>query len=214
MVAGLFFAAAAAFREGHIVRTKAAWQIASLLLLLAITVASGCDSGVDKTTTAANSDPASQTAANSVGGKKGDQAPEFTLKRLAGGDLSLISLRGNTVIVDFWDTWCGPCRRALPDLQLLSQTYAGDLVVVGVALGRKGEAEVRTFVEQYGLTFEMVLLDFEGKVLKDFGGIQSIPTTFLIGADGVIREKWVGAADKSVYEAAVLESIASRPKAG
>lgn len=195
-------------------RTKAAWQVTSLMLLLAISVASGCGSGGDKTNAAAKSDDASRTAATSIGGSKGDRAPEFKLKRLAGGELSLSSLRGKTVVVDFWDTWCGPCRRALPDLEALSQTYEGDLVVVGVALGRKGEAEVRTFVEQHGLTFEMVMLDPEGKVLTDFGGIQSIPTTFLIGTDGVIREKWVGAADKSVYESAIVESIGGQPKAG
>src|SRR5210317_2298758 len=74
-----------------------------------------------------------------VGAKKGNLAPNFNLKKIDGGNLELSSLKGKAVLIDFWDTWCPPCRRALPHLQEISDTYAGDLVVVGVAMGRDGE---------------------------------------------------------------------------
>ena len=89
----------------------------------------------------------------------------------------------------------------------MSETYTDDLVVVGVAFGREGEAKVRTYAKEHGLTFEMVLFEQSSTILKDFGGIQSIPTTFLIGADGRILEKWVGAAEKRTYENAVVSAI-------
>jgi len=128
--------------------------------------------------------------------------------RLAGGTLSLGELQGKLVIVDFWDTWCGPCRIALPHLQALSEAYASDLVVVGVAMGQEGEAKVRQYVSQQKLTFELVLYDPESSVVADFGGLRGIPTTFLIGTDGIILEKWVGAKSQSVYEKAVKAALA------
>jgi len=128
----------------------------------------------------------------SIGGEKGNQAPEFQLARLQGSDLSLADLRGKVVILDFWDTWCPPCREAMPELQKLSETYRDDLVVVGVAIGREGQAKVQDYVQKHGLTFEMVLLNNDMELIKRLGGIASIPTTFLVDREGVIQAKWVG----------------------
>lgn len=161
----------------------------------------GCGGGGDDTTRQVAEGPAAGQA------EPGRPAPDFTLPRLDGGELTLSALRGKAVIVDFWDTWCGPCRRAMPHLQELSEAYAEELVVVGVALGRDGADKVRAYVADKGLTFEMVLFDQDMKLLRDFGGIQSIPTTFLIDADGNIRRKWVGAEEKAVYERAVRDVI-------
>lgn len=144
-----------------------------------------------------------------VGANKGDLAPDFNLKNIAGGQLELSSLRGKAVIIDFWDTWCPPCRKALPHLEAISESYADDLVVVGVAFGRYGESKVQEFVAQNHLTFPMVLADQEFKVAKDFGGVQSIPTTFLLDRNGVILEKWVGGHSREEYEAAVKKAIGS-----
>ena len=149
-----------------------------------------------------------QAGANRVGGEVGNQAPDFTLKKVGSEEkLTLGDLRGKTVLVDFWDTWCPPCREALPHLQELSQTYGDDLVVVGVALGQEGEAKVEAFTAKHGLTFEMVVWDKDPALIQAFGGIQSIPTTFLIDSDGVIRKKWVGATTKAGYEGAIKQVI-------
>ncbi len=188
-------------------------RAATLSLMLALTLAAGCGNDKKQDAMTGADDHSADTSALTVGGRKGDLAPDFTLKRLAGGNLTLNDLRGKTVLVDFRDTCCPPCKEALPHLQELSETYQDDLVVVGVALARQGEATVRKYTKANGLTFEMVLFDPESTIIQDFGGIPSIPTTFLIDTDGVIREKWVGAADKNSYQRAIVAAIGAKGKA-
>ncbi len=170
---------------------------------------SGCGSETEQAEVAEGKAATEAQAAAPVAAEKGSKAPDFTLQKIHGGELKLSSLRGKAVIVDFWDTWCPPCRKALPHLQELSETYSDDLVVVGVAIGREGVEKVRAYTKEHGLTFEMVLLNNDTKLINDFGGIQSIPTTFLIDGDGVIQEKWVGAFGRETYEKAVKAVIGS-----
>lgn len=151
--------------------------------------------------------PAEAAAVVAVG--KGHPAPDFNLNKINGGQLQLSSLRGKIVLVDFWDTWCPPCRKALPHLQELSETYSDDVVVVGVALGKEGAEKVRTYTKDNGLTFEMVLFNNDMKLVADFGGVEAIPTTFLIDADGIIREKWEGGLSKATYEAGIKSLLGS-----
>lgn len=179
-----------------------------MVLTLGMTALTGC--GGEKET-AENALEAGGEEAKVVAspGSKGSLAPDFTLKRIAGGELQLASLRGKVVLLDFWDTWCPPCKKALPHLQELSEIYRDDLVVVGVAMGREGEGKVRSYIEKHGLTFEMVLFNNDMKLLSDFGGMRSIPTTFLIDGEGVIQKVWVGAFGKAEYERAVKAVIES-----
>lgn len=135
----------------------------------------------------------------------GDVAPDFRLMRLDGSVLSLSELRGKAVIVDFWATWCRPCRIAMPHLQELSEKYAERLVVVGIAMDRQGQPVVAPFVERTQLTFEIVLPD--DRVQQDYGGIQYLPTTFLIDPEGRVAAKWVGLAKEGAYEGAIQESL-------
>jgi len=183
-------------------------KIATLMIvLLTAAVAGGCSSDTGEAVgDASQAAGAVRTAAK---GTKGAMAPDFSLKRLDGSSLQLSSLRGKAVIVDFWDTWCPPCIKALPHLQELSVTYGDDLVVVAVALGRDGEDKVRAFTQKHGLTMEVVLFGNQTHLIEEFGGMESIPTTFLLDADGVIQQKWVGAYPKSSYETAVKKLIAS-----
>jgi len=199
--------------EGITVRMKILNQTFVLFLLLTLSLAAGCGSGDDADSKTAGGQGV-VAGAGAVGSKQGDMAPDFTLARLDGGELTLSDLRGKVVIVDFWDTWCPPCRVALPHLQELSETYRDDLVVVGLALGKEGPDKVRSFTKKTGLTFEMVLWNQDPELLKAFGGIQSIPTTFLIDADGVIRQKWVGGLSKATYENAVVAAINGQRTAG
>ena len=173
----------------------------SVLLIALIFLPAGCSKDTE------TENHASETAAISdlvVGAAKGNLAPNFNLKKIDGGQLELSSLKGKAVLIDFWDTWCPPCRKALPHLQEISDAYAGDLVVVGVAMGRDGEDKVRAYVQDNNLTFEFVLADApQYTVMRDFGGVQSIPTTFLVDRDGVIQNIWTGAMPKAEYEKAV-----------
>ena len=164
------------------------------LLLIAL---SGCSGNTDE-------QPA---AGASTGAVVGGSVPDFELKRLDGSTLQLSSLRGKAVLIDFWDTWCPPCVAAMPHLQEISTQHAGDLVVVGIAFGRQGPDAVDKFVRSKGLTFEFVLAD--EKVIDAFGDLQSIPTTFLVDAQGRVTNKWVGGQSKSVYESAVRAALGS-----
>lgn len=182
-----------------------------VLVVLAIGIGTMVGCGDDSAQDAATAEQAAPPArtATAVPAGKGSPAPDFTLRRLDGGELQLSSLRGKAVIVDFWDTWCPPCRKAMPHLQELSETYSDDLVVVGVAFGREGEAKVRSYIKDNGLTFEMVLFNNDPGLIRAFGGLQSIPTTFLIDADGIIREKWVGGFGKETYEKGIRTVLGS-----
>jgi thiol-disulfide isomerase/thioredoxin len=142
-----------------------------------------------------------------TGSEIGSLAPEFDLERIDGGRLVLSELRGKAVLVDFWDTWCPPCREAMPHLQALSVAYDGEVEVVGVALGREGKAAVVKFVRDRGLTFPVVLENEEFRTVQEFGNIQSIPTTVLIDKQGVIRKVWEGGQTKQVYEQGIKQVL-------
>jgi thiol-disulfide isomerase/thioredoxin len=194
--------------EGSAVRrNKKFHAFLALMAAFALMAVVGCGSEKDGSAEAEQKTAAAQPTA--APGSKGSVAPDFSLKRLDGGDLQLSSLRGKAVIIDFWDTWCGPCRVSMPHFLALSQEYSDDLVVVGVALGREGEDKVRKFAQDRGLTFEMVLFNNDPALIQGFGGIQSIPTTFLVDGEGIIREVWIGGHGKAEYERGVKAVIGS-----
>jgi peroxiredoxin len=186
------------------VSRKTVFITSALFLVLGMWIISGCGNEAENADT-----ESSDQAATPAKFGKGSPAPDFTLKNLDGSELQLSSLRGKAVILDFWDTWCPPCRKAMPHLQELSVEYADDLVIVGVAMGREGEGKVRKFVQDRGLTFEMVMFNNDPQLIRNYGGIQSIPTTFLIDREGIIREIWVGAFGKPTYESGVKAVIGS-----
>ncbi|MCE9615237.1 MAG: DUF2092 domain-containing protein [Lentisphaerae bacterium] len=122
----------------------------------------------------------------------GKPAPGFTLEGLDGSPMELATLRHkNAVILDFWATWCRPCRQSLPMLSALAEAYR-EKGVVFYAINQQEEAEaVRTFVDGLGLRLP-VLFDKSGIVGSDYG-VSSIPQTVLIGKDGIVRAVHVGA---------------------
>ncbi len=121
---------------------------------------------------------------------KGHPAPDFTLQTLDGASLSLSDLRGQAVVLNFWATWCPPCRAEMPELQAAHQAYAsGGLVVLGVNQAEEAPV-VRAYLEELGLTFPVVLdMNYEAASLYS---VNSLPTTFFIDRDGIIRGMVVG----------------------
>lgn len=125
-------------------------------------------------------------------------APDFDLLDLEGNHVHLSDFRGKVVVLDFWATWCPPCRMAMPHLQELSDEYADQgIVVVAVSVDQGGVKVVKPFIEQHGYTFTVVLAD--GKVHRAYGGVSSIPTTFFITPDGHIAGKFVGYRELDEY---------------
>ena len=117
----------------------------------------------------------------------GKEAPSYAAATLAGDSVSLASLRGRVVLLNFWATWCAPCRHETPFLQALYEARKDDgLVVVGASLDT-GDAreQVRSFVEEYGVTYP-ILLDPQMRGMDAYR-VLGLPATFLLDRDGVLR---------------------------
>jgi thiol-disulfide isomerase/thioredoxin len=119
-------------------------------------------------------------------------APPFAMTTIDGRRVSLDDLTGKVVLIDFWATWCGPCREALPHMRQIAQKFADEpLVVVSVSLD-SDDQKWRTFVSQNGMTWLQVRDGgFTGPISKLFG-VNAIPHTFTIDADGVLQDEQIG----------------------
>ena len=119
-------------------------------------------------------------------------APAFELTDLQGQVWTPSRLRGKAVVLNFWATWCPPCREEMPSLQTLHELGGGDLVVMGINV-REPASRVRRYLESAGLQFPVVL-DPQGELAQRFG-VKTYPTTLLIAPDGQIRWRVVGEVD-------------------
>jgi thiol-disulfide isomerase/thioredoxin len=163
-------------------------------------LAAGCKPG-SEASAAANS-PADAPAGAGL-----KAAPEWHLKDVDGRPVSSADFKGKVVVVDFWATWCPPCRSEIPGYVALQKKYAKDgLVIVGVSVDQGGPAVVRKFVEKFGVAYTILMAD--AAVIQAFGGIDAIPTTFLIDRDGNIRDRKVGAIATAAYEKRILKVLA------
>jgi len=136
-----------------------------------------------------------------------DAAFDFTLKDTDGSYLRLSDYTGKVVLLNFWDTWCAPCRMEIPDLKELHHTYGKDgFLVIGVALARQGEQKVKNFVQSSEITYPVVIASRE--MLTAYGGVASIPTTFLLGKDQTIHKRYVGLQPKTVLESEIKSLLA------
>ncbi len=128
----------------------------------------------------------------------GKLAPDFSLQSLDGQTVSLSRFRGNPVLLNFWASWCGPCRAEMPFIQELFEDKEWSdrgLVILAINLG-ESPSTVNSFMEENGLSFT-VLLDTKQNVARDYN-IQGIPATFLIDKKGIIRDIRIGAFSSTV----------------
>lgn len=137
-----------------------------------------------------------------VGLEKGEKAPDFTLENLDGEKMKLSDFEGKKVLLNFWASWCGPCRAEMPDMQKFYEEYSDDveIVAVNVRSTERNDEVVEEFLEEYGATF-VVLSDVEALVSGVYDAY-SLPTSYLINRDGVIQNRAIG---PLTYDAMVRE---------
>jgi thiol-disulfide isomerase/thioredoxin len=117
-------------------------------------------------------------------------APPFVVEDLDGRTLSSASLRGKVVIINFWATWCPPCRAEIPDLVALQEKYRDHLVVIGVSEDEGGPDLVRQFAAQHKINYPIVMMNEE--LEKMFPGVSALPTSFILDRESRIVQKHVG----------------------
>lgn len=118
------------------------------------------------------------------------EAPDFALEQLNGEAFRLSDHRGEIVAINFWATWCPPCREEIPDFIELQEEMEEDVLFVGVSLDEGGPEEVRAFAEEFGINYPIVIDD--GTVVEKYGPIAGIPTTFLVDQGGYVRLQAMG----------------------
>jgi thiol-disulfide isomerase/thioredoxin len=126
-------------------------------------------------------------------------APGWQLNGLNGKTVKFSDFHGKVVILDFWATWCAPCRVEIPHFVELQKQY-GDkgLAIIGVSLDEQGPKVVKKFAEQFGVNYPIVMGN--QKVVETYGGIVAVPTTFVIDRQGRIVSRHLGYEDKAVFE--------------
>ena len=127
-------------------------------------------------------------------------------------DLDLADFEGRVVVIDFWASWCVPCRRSFPWLNAMQSKYADDgLVIIGVNVDRES-ADADKFLERFPATFN-IIYDSEADLAKRFG-VQAMPSSFVIGRDGAIRNSHLGFKKKKQdeYEAALVAALKEKTR--
>ena len=126
-------------------------------------------------------------------------APNWELKDLDGKTVRSSDFKGKIVVLDFWATWCGPCRAEIPGFVSLQNKYAPQgLVIIGASVDEGGASTVKPFTQKLGVNYPVVLAD--EKVQQAFGGIEAIPTTFVIDRVGRVVKRHCGFANKDEFE--------------
>jgi cytochrome c biogenesis protein CcmG/thiol:disulfide interchange protein DsbE len=134
------------------------------------------------------------------------QAPDFRLTDvLKGKPVQLSSLKGQVVLVDFWATWCGPCRMEIPGFVELQKEFSGKGVkIIGVSLDQ-GSDVVKQYCRASKVNYHIVMGD--GALAGAYGGVRAIPATFLIGKDGTILQQYVGFHEREAFEHDIREAL-------
>ena len=133
-------------------------------------------------------------------------APAFSVKTVEGRSLRLTDLKNKPVIIDFWATWCGPCRASMPHLNDMHARYGSKgLTVIGMSVDEAGSAPVKKFANNLGIKFTIAMANDE--VLDAYGPIRSIPTTVFINRKGEVVRRVVGYIDKETMDGYVKEIV-------
>jgi cytochrome c biogenesis protein CcmG/thiol:disulfide interchange protein DsbE len=170
-------------------------QIAAALVFAAML--SGC---------AAQSQKVDAAAKDNKGRKA---APNFTLKDADGRNVSLSDYKGKVVLLNFWATWCGPCKIEIPWFIEFEQKYKDrGFAVLGVSMDEEGWEAVRPYLQKTRINYRVVI--GTDTVAQSYGGVESLPTTFVIDKDGRINSTHIGLVSKSDYENEIVQLLDGR----
>jgi len=128
---------------------------------------------------------------------------DFTMKDLEGKDVALSSYKGKVVLLNFWATWCGPCKAEIPGFVELQEKYKDDLVIVGFSVDDPAD-KAKAFAAEYKMNYPILLGEGREDVQDAYGPIWGIPASFLISKDGKVCRKHLGIAPKSVFEKEIV----------
>jgi cytochrome c biogenesis protein CcmG/thiol:disulfide interchange protein DsbE len=133
-------------------------------------------------------------------------APDFSLPDLKGGHLELSAYRGKVVLLDFWATWCDPCRDEIPRFAELQEKYREQgLQIIGISMDDEPEP-VRDFYQKFKMNYPVVMGN--AKIGEAYGGVLGLPIAFLIGRNGRIYSRHIGATDTTMFETEIVRLLA------
>jgi peroxiredoxin len=139
---------------------------------------------------------------------RGALAPDFTLPQLSGQPLKLSDYRGKVVLLDFWATWCEPCRVETPFFVELQKKYADQgLQIIGVSMDDSPDP-VHGFYQQFKMNYPVVMGN--ARIGEEYGGVLGLPIAFLLDREGRIHAKHMGATDVSVFEKEITTLLQAR----
>ena len=179
-------------------------EILFVMMLVYTISISGCDNS-----TAQQKNKASiKNEKNKQAGSSQLLAPDFSLADLEGNTVTLNQMKGKVVLLNFWGTWCGPCRKEMPDFINLMKKYNKDgLEIVGVTLTSGPPENIRAFADKWGINYKL-LTDIKGNETQTITAlygqatgkrITGIPTTFIIDREGVIQKRYVGPRSEAIF---------------
>jgi thiol-disulfide isomerase/thioredoxin len=205
-------------------RSGIAISAAALALALILAVIAGTRAAhplVRRSLAAAKPDPPKAAPAdkNSGGSNDGgtpvlhfarnpESAPAFLVADLNGNIISTAALKGKVVLINFWATWCPPCREEIPELIELQSEYKDQLQIVGVSLDDLPPEQIKEFAFRAGINYPIIMAS--GELLQEYGGAPALPTNFVVNMEGRVVQKHVGLFSIQIYEREI-RSLAGLP---
>ena len=148
------------------------------------------------------------TRSGTVSSKEPRPAPDFTLSQLSGTPLKLSDYRGKVVLLDFWATWCEPCRAEIPHFVDLQDKYGSQgFQIIGVSMDDSPDP-VPAFYKQFKMNYPVVMGN--AQIGEEYGGVLGLPIAFIIDRHGLIRARHMGATDAAVFEREIIAQLGEK----
>jgi thiol-disulfide isomerase/thioredoxin len=182
-----------------------------LVIIVAITVALFVGKSFTKGSKSGSSVIASIMKPQDDGPANGTMAPDFTLKTLDGKDVSLSSMKGKAVMVNFWATWCEPCKIEMPWMVELQEKYRKDgFEIIGVAMDDSDNKEIAAFAKKMNVNY--TILKGSEKVADLYGGLDGLPTNFFLDRNGKVIDSFKGLRSESVIVDDIKKALGPESK--